>query len=123
MTESILREERKYTNADKKAMAEIGVIPMERECQNCGSIYEEGWVRAILWPLQKGMLCPKCCKKYRQVGFRESDGYTWVERIDYLPTPFKEWHGNCNICNAFPCKHVEQDEQGGWRLVEPDKEV
>ena len=95
---------------------EDGVIPIEHECERCGKIYEEGCVKAIMWPLQKGWLCPECRSKLG-VTTEWKTKHTTLTLTTYEGTRFKMWSGNCSLCNCFPCQHVEQDDKGNWRLT------
>ena len=92
---------------------ELHLIPIRYRCQHCGKIYEQGLVHADFWPVQQGFLCPECRETLPHITWVSHKGGTEIRVTTYdSPTRFKHVSGDCGVCNQFPCKHVEFDENG-----------
>lgn len=85
------------------------VIPMRYRCVECGEVYEQGHVHVDDYPIQQGYLCAKCQVSMPHTFVVDETKHTRIVKIDYSPKIYKLISGECDICQAFPCKHVYQD--------------
>jgi len=98
-----------------------GLMPIRKWCPHCHKSYEQGYVHAESWPIEEGFLCQNCQEQLGVVDHEEKTEHTTLTFTKYPPTKYKMVTGNCTLCNAFPCKHIDCSS-GEWHIKkEPDK--